>query len=71
MGDDPARVVHLRGDKDAAYGQMVAVLDELATNGITHIAIVTESGKREAGKSESGKPAGARSPGLAAPEPGK
>jgi len=55
MGDDPARVVHLRGDKDAAYGQMVAVLDELATNGITHIAIVTESGKREAGKPKSGK----------------
>jgi len=76
MGDDPARVVHLRGDKDAAYGQMVAVLDELATNGITHIAIVTESGKREAGKpesgkSESGKPAGAPSPAPVAPEPGK
>jgi biopolymer transport protein ExbD/biopolymer transport protein TolR len=46
IGDDPTRVVHVRGDKDAAYGMMVGVLDELATNGITHIAIVTESGKR-------------------------
>ena len=44
-GRRPSRVVHLRGDKDAAYGQMVAVLDELATNGITHIAIVTESAR--------------------------
>ncbi len=66
MGDDPARVVHLRGDKEAAYGQMVAVLDELATNGITHIAIVTESGKMDSGKS-----AGARSTAPVAPEPAK
>jgi biopolymer transport protein TolR len=62
MGDDPARVVHLRGDKEAPYGRMVAVLDELATNGITHIAIVTESGKAESGKALAPAPA---------PEPGK
>jgi biopolymer transport protein ExbD/biopolymer transport protein TolR len=62
MGDDPSRVVHLRGDKDAAYGQMVAVLDQLATNGITHIAIVTESGK---------KGAAAGVPAPTAPEPPK
>ncbi len=66
MGDDPARVVHLRGDKEAAYGRMVAVLDELATNGITHIAIVTESGKTRNGKPESGESAspGARCAGA-------
>jgi biopolymer transport protein ExbD/biopolymer transport protein TolR len=46
LGDDSARVVHLRGDKEAAYGQVVAVMDELATNGITHIAIVTDAGKK-------------------------
>ena len=46
IGDDPTRVIHVRGDKDAAYGTMVGVLDELATNGITHIAIVTEAGKK-------------------------
>ena len=62
IGDDPSRVVHLRGDKDAAYGQVVAVMDELATNGITHIAIVTEAGKKAAAQA---------SPALAAPEPGK
>jgi biopolymer transport protein ExbD/biopolymer transport protein TolR len=55
LGDDPNRVVHLRGDKEVAYGQMVAVLDQLATNGITHIAIVTETGQK----------------GNAPPEPGK
>jgi biopolymer transport protein ExbD/biopolymer transport protein TolR len=61
MGDDATRVVHLRGDKDVAYGQVVAVMDQLATNGITHIAMVTESGK---------KPAPPQ-PATAAPEPGK
>ena len=64
--------MHVRGDKDAAYGQMVAVMDELASNGITHIAIVTELGKKETGKPGSGKPAGARSPAApVAPEPEK
>jgi biopolymer transport protein ExbD/biopolymer transport protein TolR len=50
MGDDPSRVVHLRGDREAAYGQIVAVMDELATHGITHIAMVTDAGKAEPGK---------------------
>ena len=44
LGDDFSRVVHVRGDRDAPYGQVVAVLDQLASNGITHIAIVTETG---------------------------
>jgi biopolymer transport protein TolR len=42
-GDDTGRVVHVRGDKEANYGDVVAVMDKLATNGITHIAIVTDS----------------------------
>ncbi len=57
LGDDFSRVVHVRGDRDAPYGQVVAVLDQLASNGITHIAIVTE-------------PGGSRTPAIA-PEPAK
>ncbi|HTR14541.1 MAG TPA: biopolymer transporter ExbD [Roseiarcus sp.] len=34
-------VVQLRGDKDASYGDVVAVMDELAANGIRRIAIVS------------------------------
>ncbi len=45
MGDDASRVVHVRGDTEAVYGQVVAVMDKLATNGITHIAIMTNSRK--------------------------
>jgi biopolymer transport protein TolR len=43
MGDDLTRVVHVRGDTEAVYGEVVAVMDKLATNGITHIAIMTNS----------------------------
>jgi biopolymer transport protein TolR len=43
MGDDHTRVVHVRGDTEAVYGEVVAVMDKLATNGITHIAIMTNS----------------------------
>src|SRR5215472_8497784 len=38
-------VVQLRGDKDAAYGEIVSVMDDLAANGIARIAIVS-SGRR-------------------------
>jgi len=43
MGEDTSRVVHVRGDTEASYGEVVAVMDKLATNGITHIAIMTNS----------------------------
>ena len=34
-------VVQLRGDRDASYGDVVSVMDELAANGVTRIAIVS------------------------------
>jgi len=42
---DSNGVVQLRGDRDAAYGDVVTVMDELAANGVTRIAIVS-SGRR-------------------------
>ena len=47
LGDDRSRVVRLSGDKDAAYGDVVAVMDRLASRGITHIAILTAPGAAE------------------------
>ncbi len=46
LGDDLTRVVHLRGDKEVAFGQIVAVMDELAHNGVVHLAIVTDPSTR-------------------------
>jgi biopolymer transport protein ExbD len=43
---DSGGAVELRGDKEAAYGDVVSVMDELAANGVTRIAIVS-SGRRE------------------------
>ncbi len=43
MGGDSSRVVHVRGDTEANYGEVVAVMDRLASHGITHIAIMTNS----------------------------
>ena len=34
------RIVHVRGDRSATYGDIVAVLDELALNGITRLSLI-------------------------------
>jgi len=46
LGDSNG-VVQLRGDREASYGDVVSVMDELAANGVTRIAIVS-SGRRSA-----------------------
>jgi biopolymer transport protein TolR len=40
MGGDADRLVRIRGDKDAAFGRVVAALDRLSQGGIAHVAIV-------------------------------
>ncbi len=42
LGGDESRIVQLRGDREAAYGEIVAVLDDLARHGIVKIAIITD-----------------------------
>ncbi len=44
---DSNGVVQLRGDRDASYGDVVSVMDDLAAAGMNHIAIVA-SGRRAA-----------------------
>ncbi|MCC3245557.1 biopolymer transporter ExbD [Methylocystis sp. WRRC1] len=57
MGDDQSRIVHVRGDTEAVYGQVVAVMDKLANNGITHIAIMTHSRSKTGPATKTGAPA--------------
>jgi biopolymer transport protein ExbD/biopolymer transport protein TolR len=61
MGDDLSRVVHLRGDKEANYGEVIAVMDRLATHGVTRLAILTDS------RSKPAVPAAVPVPGATAP----
>jgi biopolymer transport protein TolR len=65
IGGDLTRVVHVRGDTEAVYGEVVAVMDKLATNGITHIAIMTNSRSRPA--TAAAVPAGSPAPAASAP----
>ena len=46
MGDDTSRVVHIRGDKDAPFGDVVKAMDQLTLAGVLHIAIVTAPGPK-------------------------
>ena len=50
------RVVQLRGDRDAAYGDVVSVMDELAANGISRITIVSSPPYRRADPSRASCP---------------
>jgi biopolymer transport protein ExbD/biopolymer transport protein TolR len=39
---DKTRIIQIRSDKGANYGQIIAVIDELASNGLVHLALVTD-----------------------------
>lgn len=43
IGDDPAHVIYVRGDKDASYGDIMGVIDLLASNGLVHVALISDS----------------------------
>ena len=45
---DSSRIIQIRADKVAAYGAVVTVIDELANNGMVHIALITDSKQRGA-----------------------
>jgi biopolymer transport protein ExbD/biopolymer transport protein TolR len=47
MGGDGSRVIHLRSDKEVRFADVVAVLDLLAANGLTKIAILTQAKKSD------------------------
>ena len=41
LGDDRTQAIHLRADKDASYGDVVALMDQLASHGLTRLAVLT------------------------------
>jgi biopolymer transport protein ExbD/biopolymer transport protein TolR len=44
---DKTRLIQIRADKGASYGAIVTVIDELASNGLVHLALVSD--KKAAG----------------------
>jgi len=65
MGGDLTRIIQVRADKEANYGAIIGVLDELATNGIVHVALVSDPKSR--GAIVAGTAAGSTAQGAAAP----
>ncbi len=52
QGGQTEAPIRLRGDRDANYGDVVAVLDLLASQGLTKIAILTDSRPIDASRPE-------------------
>jgi biopolymer transport protein ExbD/biopolymer transport protein TolR len=70
LGDDDSRVIHIRSDKEVPFGDVVAVLDLLAANGLTKIAIVAQAKKSDAPASPPAAPeTGSETPRPPAPAP--
>ncbi len=42
MEGDLSRVIQIRGDKDAAYSSVISLVDRLVSNGITHLALISD-----------------------------
>jgi biopolymer transport protein ExbD/biopolymer transport protein TolR len=43
LGDDRERAIHLRGDRDVVYGDVVAIVDQLAANGFLKVALLANA----------------------------
>jgi biopolymer transport protein ExbD len=43
LGGDFDRIIHVRGDRELMYGEIVAVMDQLAAKGFTRIALVANA----------------------------
>src|ERR1700730_4556529 len=43
LGDDQNRQIYLRGDRDVIYGEIVAVMDQLALSGLAKMALVANA----------------------------
>ena len=46
-GGDPSRVIQISADRAANYGTVVSVIDELAQNGMIHIALISDAKKHD------------------------
>jgi biopolymer transport protein TolR len=43
LGADRDRAIHLRGDRDVVYGEVVAVMDQLAASGFVKVALIANA----------------------------
>jgi len=48
LGDDQNRQIYVRGDRDVIYGEIIAVMDQLALNGLVKMALVANASSASA-----------------------
>ena len=63
LGDDRERAIHLRGDRDVVYGDIVAIVDQLAASGFLKVALlanVHSDDRLPASRPPAGENAGSR-----------
>ncbi len=41
-GDDATRIIQIRSDRSVTYGAVVGLIDEMASNGLVHIALISD-----------------------------
>ena len=56
IGDDTTRIIQIRADKAASYGAIVGVIDELASNGLVHVALISDGKQKPAAASTPASP---------------
>ncbi len=42
-GDDTTRIVQIRADRGVNYGAVVVLVDQMASNGLVHIALISDA----------------------------
>jgi biopolymer transport protein TolR len=49
-GGDTTRIIQIHADRAATYGAIVGVIDQLASNGMVHIALISDAKSRSDGR---------------------
>jgi len=58
LGDDRTQPIHLRADRESAYGDVVALMDALAAHGLIRLALLTGPAGKVVDSSKSAGQAG-------------
>lgn len=43
LNGDTGQIIHIRGDRQASYGDIMSVVDLLARNGLTHVGLLSDA----------------------------
>ena len=60
LGDDRDRAIHLRGDRDVSYGEVIAVVDQLAAGGFLKVSLLANARGGDSARASSNSSGGTR-----------